>query len=120
MKWSEEDATAIKAELYDLQGHRCNGRLTLRADGKRDPGDHPCTYCQRVVKLQAMLRELTDDKENRLMATSAITTGLPYAEFGYHVDSRTMTTCSIGTATQSRVVPVDVRAFDVATQREVE
>lgn len=47
----------IKAKLYDLQGHLCNGKLTIRPDGKRDPGDRDCTGCARIVELRAMLRE---------------------------------------------------------------
>ena len=50
------DVQAIKAELYDLRSHVCNGQLTLRPDGKPDPDDHPCTGCQRTMELIAMLR----------------------------------------------------------------
>ena len=48
------------------------------------------------------------------MPPKAMTVGLPYADVGYHVDARTMTTCSI-----DRLLPVfpicemDVRAFDI-------
>jgi hypothetical protein len=47
--------TEIKAELYDLRSHVCDGRLTLRPDGKRDPGDRPCRGCARRLKLVDML-----------------------------------------------------------------
>jgi len=47
---------AIEAELYRLQAHVCNGRLTIRQDGARDPGDRPCHGCNRVLELQALLR----------------------------------------------------------------
>lgn len=52
------DIQAIKAELYDLQFHNCNGRFTMPGpDGKRDPDDCSCSYCDRVLKLQRMLAE---------------------------------------------------------------
>ena len=51
------DVNAIKAELYDLEFHNCNGRLTVLPAGKRDSKDRPCSGCQRVQKLHAMLRE---------------------------------------------------------------
>jgi len=47
----------IKAELYDLRFHVCNGRFTMRKDGKLDPGDRPCEGCARILELQQMLRE---------------------------------------------------------------
>ena len=50
---------AIKAELYDLQSHVCNGQLTIRPDGKRDPGDRMCTGCTRIMKLQYVLQQIT-------------------------------------------------------------
>jgi hypothetical protein len=49
----------IKAAMYDLQYHNCNGRLTLRADGTRDPNDRPCSACQRITELQSLLRAST-------------------------------------------------------------
>jgi len=42
----------IKAKLYDLRSHTCNGRLTIRRDGTRDPDDHPCDGCTRMIALQ--------------------------------------------------------------------
>ncbi len=48
--------TEIKAELYDLRSHDCNGRITLRTDGTCDPTDHSCDYCARVSVLQNYLR----------------------------------------------------------------
>ena len=47
----------IKAELYDLQYHNCDGRLTIRPDGKRDSEDRSCSGCARTLKLQHLLRE---------------------------------------------------------------
>lgn len=49
------DAQAIKAELYDLQYHNCDGRFTVRSDGERDPNDRPCWGCARVRELHVML-----------------------------------------------------------------
>lgn len=48
---------AIKAELYDLQSHVCNGRLTVSPDGRRDTNDRPCTGCSRISELHRQLRE---------------------------------------------------------------
>ena len=48
----------IKAELYDLRGHNCNGRLTLNPDGSRDPGDKPCDGCARSIVLHNQLYKL--------------------------------------------------------------
>lgn len=56
------DNQAIKAQLYDLQYHNCDGRLTIRADGKRDPDDRPCWGCSRVMELHAMLRRNAEAK----------------------------------------------------------
>jgi len=41
----------IKAKLYDLQHHNCNGGLTIHPDGKIDPDDKPCDYCARILYL---------------------------------------------------------------------
>ena len=46
------DTQAIKAELYDLESHNCNGRLILNADGRPYNGDRPCSGCSRVLELQ--------------------------------------------------------------------
>lgn len=46
----------IKARLYDLQAHYCNGRMTFRANGMRDPNDKPCDYCLEVAVLVRELR----------------------------------------------------------------
>ncbi len=51
------DTQAIKAELYDLQGHTCDGRLTVPGDGKWDETNRSCSGCNRIMELQAMLRE---------------------------------------------------------------
>ena len=56
--------TEIKAELFDLWYHNCNGRLTLRSDGKRDPNDRPCYACSRIIELQNMLKKKTGEKRN--------------------------------------------------------
>ena len=50
--------TEIEAELYRLQAHTCDGRLTIRPDGKPDPEDRGCRGCARVIELQNKLREL--------------------------------------------------------------
>lgn len=47
----------IKAELYDLRHHVCNGRLTIRPDGMLDPDDRPCSGCARTLVLHNMLRQ---------------------------------------------------------------
>lgn len=53
------DTQAIKAELYDLQYHNCNGRLTIHPDGSGDENDRPCSACSRIMELKAMLRRTT-------------------------------------------------------------
>jgi hypothetical protein len=50
----------IKARLFDLQGHVCNGRLTIGPDGKRDPGDRECSGCAEYLRLTNELREQDD------------------------------------------------------------
>ena len=52
--------TEIKAELYTLQGHVCNGSFTVIPDGSHNPGDHGCDGCARTMKLQSMLREAAE------------------------------------------------------------
>lgn len=52
---SKMTITEIEAELYRLQSHTCDGRLTLNPDGSRDPGDHGCRGCARTLELHAML-----------------------------------------------------------------
>ena len=47
---------AIKAELWDINYHNCDGRMTLHPDGTTDPGDHGCTGCARVLALRNELR----------------------------------------------------------------
>ena len=49
--------TEIKAELHDLQGHVCDGRLVI-PQGATWPEYKPCTGCARVLELHAMLREI--------------------------------------------------------------
>ena len=56
---------AIKAELYDLQSHVCNGRLTVTADGSRDTNDRPCSGCSRIRELQHQLREATEAERRK-------------------------------------------------------
>lgn len=51
------DTQAIRAELFDLWYHNCNGRFTFRQDGRPDPGDRSCTACSRILQLQHQLRE---------------------------------------------------------------
>ncbi len=51
------DVQKIKAELFDLWYHNCNGRLTIHPNGEPDPGDRPCTACSRIMELQSQLRE---------------------------------------------------------------
>lgn len=46
----------IKAKLYDLQYHNCDGRVSV----PRDPGDHGCSLCQRVLELRAELNAKLD------------------------------------------------------------
>ena len=48
------DIQAMKAELFDLVSHRCNGRLSPDADDCRDT---ECTGCARTRVLQYQLRE---------------------------------------------------------------
>ncbi len=47
----------IKAELYDLQFHNCNGRFTVSPDGF-GKDNRPCSFCVRILELQAMLRKV--------------------------------------------------------------
>ena len=47
----------IKAKLYDLRSHICDGRITLRSDGSTDPRDHSCHGCSRTMELLRMLEE---------------------------------------------------------------
>jgi len=58
-----DEITKIKAELYDLQIHNCNGQLTICPDGKRHPNDKPCTFCTRILVLHSKLRELQESKK---------------------------------------------------------
>ena len=51
-------ATEIKAELYDIQLHNCNGGLHVGADNTTESG---CSRCARIWELQGKLRELTED-----------------------------------------------------------
>jgi len=53
---------AIKAKLYDLQGHVCDGRFSMRSDGRRDPGNKSCSGCARIAELQNQLREALKGK----------------------------------------------------------
>lgn len=48
---------AIKAELYDLQWHKCEGQFTVRADGHFDSDDKSCEACSRILLLQKRLRD---------------------------------------------------------------
>lgn len=43
--------TEIKARLFEIQGHVCNGRLTIHPDGHRDPDDHGCYGCAEYLRL---------------------------------------------------------------------
>jgi len=45
----------IKARLFDLQSHSCNGRLTIHPDGRRDPGDRDCSRCSEILRLRNKL-----------------------------------------------------------------
>ena len=45
----------IKAELYDLRYHNCNGVLSIHADGRHDY--KPCDGCSRIIKLTSMLKD---------------------------------------------------------------
>jgi len=51
--------TEIKAELYDLQNHVCNGRLIMNPDSIRDRDFQPCHPCARIVVLTNMLHGTT-------------------------------------------------------------
>lgn len=51
------DIQAMKAELFNLLSHNCNGRLTVSVDGARDTGDRPCSGCVRIRRLHHQLRE---------------------------------------------------------------
>jgi hypothetical protein len=57
--------TEIMARLFILQGHTCNGRVTLNPDGKRDPDDKPCDGCSEYLRLTNMLRELRNKDETK-------------------------------------------------------
>ncbi len=48
---------AIKAELYDLQWHECDGQFTVRADGHFDSDDESCEACSRILLLQNRLQD---------------------------------------------------------------
>ncbi len=56
-------ATEIKAALYELQGHTCNSRLTLTKDGGPDPGDKPCEWCAKTMRLHAELRTIEHERK---------------------------------------------------------
>lgn len=60
---STDRIKAIKAELYELLYHNCNGRLTLSPDGSRDPNDHGCYACDKIGKLRAELLQLIKEEE---------------------------------------------------------
>lgn len=63
---SNRDIQAIKAELYDLQGHVCDGRFTVHADGHLDPGNCGCSGCSRILELQHQLRQAAKMKTREL------------------------------------------------------
>jgi hypothetical protein len=52
---TEVTVEQIKARLFDLIGHTCNGRLTIHPDRHRDPGDHECTFCSEYDRLMNKL-----------------------------------------------------------------
>ena len=60
--------TEIKAELWTLQYHNCNGRLTIRQDGTRDHNDKSCDGCSRISVLHGQLRQLYKDKHDKSSA----------------------------------------------------
>ena len=50
---SVDNITKIKAELYDLQSHNCDGNLIVFPDGWEG---HGCSGCARQMELYALLR----------------------------------------------------------------
>ena len=50
----------IKAELYDIQYHNCNGLLSI----PRGKNDKPCSFCARIFVLQDKLQELHQEKND--------------------------------------------------------
>jgi hypothetical protein len=49
-----DEITKIKAELFDLQNHYCNGRLVVGNISE----SKCCTYCSRIIELQNRLKVL--------------------------------------------------------------
>ena len=52
------EITRIKARLFDLQGHLCDGRLTINPNGRPSAGDHGCSGCSETLQLRNRLAEL--------------------------------------------------------------
>lgn len=63
-----DEITKIKAELYDLQYHNCNGGLSLSTpdmyDDKLPFTIKGCTYCNKIIELQNELRSLLGNKSD--------------------------------------------------------
>jgi len=54
--------TEIKAELYDLYFHTCNGRWVVNSE---NPADYtPCKGCSRIIELQAILRKQLEKRND--------------------------------------------------------
>lgn len=63
--WKEKERQKLKQKLlFDLQGHVCNGSLTINPDDSRNPNDHVCTGCSRYIVLSNMLKEKLKEISN--------------------------------------------------------
>lgn len=56
----------VRARLFDLQGHVCDGRLTIHPDGRRTPGDRNCAGCDEILELHYELDRLQGEKPGQL------------------------------------------------------
>ena len=61
-----ERITAIKAQLFDLQGHVCNGRAVFGEDiAENMRQNRGCSGCAEAIRLQSELRELLQKESAR-------------------------------------------------------
>lgn len=58
--------TEIKAELYDLQHHTCNGYLTVNRGMLDWENSKNCWGCRRMLELQGMLYQTGLNKHDSL------------------------------------------------------
>lgn len=48
--------TEIKARLFELQYHVCNGSLAINPDGSWNPANRPCSGCDEYLRLTNLLK----------------------------------------------------------------